>query len=1553
LALNTVTLTWNLVNLIQDGLPARITLVPTSLLQDTADALTVPAVSYSVTFTAGFGHIEGIIACDNPHLSPGGWAYLLTVTCPVPLGTGQAGTAVVGPELVFLNSAGGPVQDLSGLVEVYAVNQFQPYLLAPPGLPSAGQTVTASGNGVASIWTTLTAAAAGADLAGTSAAETIRAEAAEALLAPKASPVLTGTPTAPTAAALTASTQLATTAYADAAAAAEASRAQAAEGLLAPKASPALAGVPTAATATPLTSSTQLATTAFTTGAVAAETIRAQAAEVLLASLGGAAFTGEVTVPVPVNPSDAATKSYADSIASGLVVKVSVQEATIAALPANTYANGSSGVGATLTATAHGALTVDGIAVALADRVLVQDEAAPANNGIYVLTTLGTGSVSWVLTRSTDMNTAAQVPGAFVFCEEGTANAGGGFTVTSAGPFTIGTSAITWTQFSGAGEITAGAGLAQAGNTLSLAVSPALTGTPTAATAAPLTSSTQLATTAYADAATAAEKARALAAEAVVAAAVTAEAASRAAAVTAGITSAETFATTAAASAQAAAEAYATAGAGVIYSGNFVQSGDADATASINRAIASAPSGTVILIPNTVNSISGAGIIFAGNDIELRGWGDSSVLQAAGSTQTSIIGSSSPAAQRWKISNMRIDGGTFFYFNMALIRATGATMQGLEFDHVTFTNGATGVYLQQCSDVKFSHCKFKGNTLTGQPQGTMLDIGAGARRIKLSYCNFESYANAVIGASGGLPYDLLIDDIEIDHCYFDGSWWLIPACTTAQAGTPANSGGTVTYGTQALTDTSASFTGSTSFAAGKNNIRAMPVRCTGTITTSQQLALIDTAANSGAGFLAAASYGIVTRGDIVRTASAWAMVEEISSDGHTLRISQWRSMTTWQVVSAPAATTAYTVYGVLFGYLAGITSTTALSIDRWHDYLGNIVTPPAGTLYEIMSPHPNYAVNMNPGTANLRVTHSEFFANWSDQISTYANESQIIGNYIHDGEDGGITIESGTGVTADRHIVSGNRIRHQGSAGMFMWGTNCNVTGNAFQGCSWVNMVSGTGIGDISVGGSGSVFSGNTFVSDSGISGVAAQQYGIVLASGGNIVSLDNIFGGHTVADIWVASTTGAPNTIDAAAGVSIGCGSSVIPPNVRYTGTGAPSVIAANGSVYSQTDDVTGEPVWFYTNGAWAQSTSGGGSGGSSTGSLSTPTGLTVTPVGTTGSTVYDYVIQAVAGSDVTPASTEVSITNGNAVLSSGNYNQLSWTAVPGAVAYNVCGRAHNTESLLAQISGTAYNDTGAATPAASRNLMTLGTATPSFAGGLTTGWSIAGSGSHVTMTADQTTGPNANGCSVKIVTDGSVTELGLETTSTGAMATVGSGVLTYTLSFYAKGTATVTAYLQSVPAYAASLVGTFTLTSNWTRYVVTHTVPASQTALWIDFYAATGSTQTFWISSVQVEQALSASAYIDTTTAVALASSAAQLSATATLTYTAIANGATQAQPITVTGATTGQVADVGMPATFPAGCIAYGFVSATNTVSVIIANLSGASVTPGSLPVTVELH
>jgi len=169
----------------------------------------------------------------------------------------------------------------------------------------------------------------------------------------------------------------------------------------------------------------------------------------------------------PVQDQDAATKAYVDNVAQGLDPKASVSLATATTLPAYTYNNGTAGVGATITGSASGLLTIDGTSPTVGDRVLIKNETggnAPYN-GIYTVTANDAGS-SYVLTRSADMNQAAEVPGAFVFVELGSVNADSGYVCTTNAPVVIGTTAIVWTQFSSAGSYTANnsAGLSLVGS---------------------------------------------------------------------------------------------------------------------------------------------------------------------------------------------------------------------------------------------------------------------------------------------------------------------------------------------------------------------------------------------------------------------------------------------------------------------------------------------------------------------------------------------------------------------------------------------------------------------------------------------------------------------------------------------------------------------------------------------------------------------------------------------------------------------------------------------------------------------------------------------------------------------------------------------------------------------------------------------------------------------------------------------------------------------------------------------------------------------------------
>ena len=171
----------------------------------------------------------------------------------------------------------------------------------------------------------------------------------------------------------------------------------------------------------------------------------------------------------PVNAQDAATKAYVDSSQVGLDVKESVVAATTTNLNA-AYNNGTAGVGATLTNSGtQEAFTIDGVTLSANKRVLIKDQSSGGHNGIYTVTTVGNGSTNWVLTRTTDShNTSLMTSGTFCFVEEGTVNSDSGWVMTQDATINMGTTALTWVQFSGAGQIITGTGISKSGNTLSI-----------------------------------------------------------------------------------------------------------------------------------------------------------------------------------------------------------------------------------------------------------------------------------------------------------------------------------------------------------------------------------------------------------------------------------------------------------------------------------------------------------------------------------------------------------------------------------------------------------------------------------------------------------------------------------------------------------------------------------------------------------------------------------------------------------------------------------------------------------------------------------------------------------------------------------------------------------------------------------------------------------------------------------------------------------------------------------------------------------------------------
>ena len=200
-------------------------------------------------------------------------------------------------------------------------------------------------------------------------------------------------------------------------------------------------------------------------------------------ALGGTALTigGLTSVTVTQNPVaalDLATKQYVDTLVSSGIhfhTPVRVESPTPLNATYNQPGGAGDGVGATLTnAGTQAALVIDGVTLSVNDRVLIYTQTNQTQNGVYVVTDVGSGSTNWVLTRSTDTDTYGLVSpttlgeGSTFFVQQGTTGAGETYTCNTTGVIVFGTTNITFVQISATQIYSAGTGLTLTGTQFSI-----------------------------------------------------------------------------------------------------------------------------------------------------------------------------------------------------------------------------------------------------------------------------------------------------------------------------------------------------------------------------------------------------------------------------------------------------------------------------------------------------------------------------------------------------------------------------------------------------------------------------------------------------------------------------------------------------------------------------------------------------------------------------------------------------------------------------------------------------------------------------------------------------------------------------------------------------------------------------------------------------------------------------------------------------------------------------------------------------------------------------
>lgn len=447
---------------------------------------------------------------------------------------------------------------------------------------------------------------------------------------------------------------------------------------------------------------------------------------------------------------------------------------------------------------------------------------------------------------------------------------------------------------------------------------------------------------------------------------------------------------------------------------------DDSAAIATAKAALSAANGTLYFPPGTYR-IGGSGI--------LTNFRNGTVVRGAGANATTI--KAADAYTGWMMQG----GGTLrggFVFEDITFDGNNTTagvyaMSGVLNDDITFRrcrvqNASRFISAQGVTALTVEDCWVHGGAVTSR---TAIAMSGGCRNVYVRRSQFLYWQNGITADTGNNnnPDEQSVENIVIEDCFFDGAWQYYPSVYS-------NSGDSITYASSAssatLTDTEATFT-EEGFAEG-DTIRALEVARSGSLTTCTRTRLTDT----GATFVTEG----VMEGDIVRCGDLWAIVSGVESET-ALSLEGW--LDDWMPAFPPAASSEYAAYRVVLGQLtlSGLTDTQA-TVTRWFRPNGDaVLTPEAGSLYEVCG-HPNYcAIHFEYGAKNCVIARNTILRSWSDQISYYGNRGKIEDNIVKYGMDVGITINGSP--NDGYNSIRRNTLIHNGSQNIWIGTSKDNV----------------------------------------------------------------------------------------------------------------------------------------------------------------------------------------------------------------------------------------------------------------------------------------------------------------------------------------------------------------------------------------------------------------------------------------------------------------------------------------------------------------------------------